>query len=108
MAGKKQNIDPMWKVFMKDLAVREPTSIREHVYLGCTQRECQTSKDIVDNNKNVRNPESPQEQQKIFLARRDLMRTSLQGRSCKEMRGAILLAGQLNNSTTIQSRNSMP
>ena len=36
MAGKKQNIKPMWKVL-------------DHVYLGCTQRQCETSKDIVDN-----------------------------------------------------------
>ena len=36
MAGKKQNIQPMWKVL-------------DHVYLGCTQRQCETSKDIVDN-----------------------------------------------------------
>ena len=27
----------------------EPTSFLDHVYLGCTQRQCQTSKDIVDN-----------------------------------------------------------
>ena len=49
LALKKQNIDPMWKVLMKELDVGEPTSFIDHVYLGCTQRECQTSKDIVDN-----------------------------------------------------------
>ena len=27
----------------------EPTSFLDHVYLGCTQRQCETSKDIVDN-----------------------------------------------------------
>ena len=27
----------------------EPTSFLDHVYLGCTQRQCQISKDIVDN-----------------------------------------------------------
>ena len=27
----------------------EATSFLDHVYLGCTQRECQLSKDIVDN-----------------------------------------------------------
>ena len=48
LAGKKQNIDPMWKVLMKDVDLGEPTSFLDHVYLGCTQRECQTSKDIVD------------------------------------------------------------
>ena len=27
----------------------EPTSFLDHVYLGCTQRQCEISKDIVDN-----------------------------------------------------------
>ena len=33
---------------MKDVDLGEPTSFRDHVYLGCTQRECKTSKDIVE------------------------------------------------------------
>ena len=31
----------------------DPTSFLDHVDLGCTQRECQTSKDIVDNSRNM-------------------------------------------------------
>ena len=34
---------------MKEVDVGEPTSYLDHVYLGCTQRECETCKDIVDN-----------------------------------------------------------
>ena len=34
---------------MKDVDLGEPTSDLDNVYLGCTQRECQISKDIVDN-----------------------------------------------------------
>ena len=49
LAGKKQNLDPMWKVLNKDVDLGEPTSFLDHVYLGCTQRECQISKDIVEN-----------------------------------------------------------
>jgi len=49
LAGKKQNIDPMWKVLNKEVDLGEPTSFLDHVYLGCTQRQCETSKDIVDN-----------------------------------------------------------
>ena len=49
LTGKKQNISPTWKILMKDVDLGEPTSFLDHVYLGCTQRECQTSKDIVDN-----------------------------------------------------------
>ena len=49
LAGKKQNIDPMWKVLNKEVDLGEPTSFLDHVYLGCTQRQCEISKDIVDN-----------------------------------------------------------
>ena len=49
LAGKKQNLDPMWKVLNKEVDLGEPTSFLDHVYLGCTQRQCQISKDFVDN-----------------------------------------------------------
>ena len=49
LAGKKQNIDPMWKVVNKEVELREPTSFLKHVYLRCTERQCEISKDIVDN-----------------------------------------------------------
>ena len=49
LAGKKHNIDPMWKVLIKEVDLGEPTSFLDHVYLGCTQRQCKISKDIVDN-----------------------------------------------------------
>ena len=49
MAGKKQNLDPMCKVVNKEVDLGVPTSFLDHVYLGCTQRQCETSKDIVDN-----------------------------------------------------------
>ena len=49
LAGKKQNIDPMWKVLNKEVDLGEPTSFLDRVHLGCTQRQCEISKDIVDN-----------------------------------------------------------
>ena len=49
LGGKKQNIDPMWKVLNKEVQLGEPTSYLDHVFLGCTQRQCQIIKDIVDN-----------------------------------------------------------
>ena len=48
LAGKKQNIDPMWKVLNREVDLGEPTSFLDHVYLGCTRRPCEISKDIVD------------------------------------------------------------
>ena len=41
LAGKKQNINPMWKVLNKEVDLGEPTSFLDHVYLGCTQRQCE-------------------------------------------------------------------
>ena len=49
LAGKKENIDLMWKVLNKEVDLGEPTSFLDHVYLVCTQRQCEISKDIVDN-----------------------------------------------------------
>ena len=49
LAGKKQNLDPMWKVLNQVVDLGEPTSFLDHVYLGCTQRQCEISKDVVDN-----------------------------------------------------------
>ena len=49
LAGEKQNLDPMWKLLNKEVDLGEPTSFLDHVYLGCTQRQCEISKDIVDN-----------------------------------------------------------
>ena len=48
LAGKKQNLDPMWKVLNEEVDLGEPTSFLDHVYLGCTQRQCEISKNIVD------------------------------------------------------------
>ena len=42
LAGKKQK-----RILMKDVDLGEPTSFLDHVYLGCTQRECRISKDII-------------------------------------------------------------
>ena len=49
LAGKKQNLDTMWKLLNKEVDLGEPTSFLDHEDLGCTQRQCPISKDIVDN-----------------------------------------------------------
>ena len=49
LAGKIQNIVPVWKLLSKEADLGEPTPSFDHVYLGCTQRQCEMSKDIVDN-----------------------------------------------------------
>ena len=69
LAGKKQNIDPMWNVLNKEVDLGEPTSFLDHVYLGCTQRQCEINKDIVDNYREQKNYHSL----KIFVFLRGLM-----------------------------------
>ena len=49
LAGKKQNIDPMWKLPNEEVDLGEPTSFLDHDDLGCTQRQCEISKNTVDN-----------------------------------------------------------
>ena len=51
LAGKKQNIDPMWKLLNKEVDLGEPKSFLDHENLKCTQGQCEISKDIVDNHR---------------------------------------------------------
>ena len=44
LAEKKQKINPMWKVLKKEVDLGESTSFLDHVYLVCTQRQCEISK----------------------------------------------------------------
>ena len=46
MAGKKQKM--AWKNLMKKVELGEPSSFLDHVYLGCTQRECKPNETIID------------------------------------------------------------
>ena len=72
LAGKKHNIDPMWKV-LKEVDLGEPTSFLDHVYLDCTQRQCQTSNDTVDNYRTMfKSRISAGGVEKIFVFHHDL------------------------------------
>ena len=46
LAGKKQDL--MWKTSMKHVDPGEPTSFLDHVYLGCTQRDCKSNESMID------------------------------------------------------------
>ena len=48
MAGKKQHITPMRKKLMIYVDLDERTSFLDHMYLGCTQRECTPNESIID------------------------------------------------------------
>ena len=43
----------MSKVINKEVDLGEPTSFLDHVYLGCTQKQCEMSKDMVDNDRTM-------------------------------------------------------
>ena len=49
LAGKEQNSDPKSKVLNKEVDLGQHTSLVDHKNLECTQRQCEISKDIVDN-----------------------------------------------------------
>ena len=48
MADIKQNMAPMWKTLMRNVHLGEPTSFLDHVYLGCTQRDCKPNETIIE------------------------------------------------------------
>ena len=105
LAGKKQNLDPMWKVLHKEVDLGEPTSFLDYVYLGCAQRECKISKDIEDNHRNLCESRMSAGALEKLLSSEKLM-VPWHGRSCKEMRG-LDIAHYRTKRLITQSRNSM-
>ena len=56
--GRKEtkNTNPVWKVLNEEVDMGEPTSFFDHVYQGCTQRDCKTSEVILDIQMDLLNP----------------------------------------------------
>ena len=80
LTGKKQNIDPMWKVLTKEVDLGEPTSFFDQVYLGCTQEEnAKRAKILLSITEIWLNPGSLQEPKKSNLVQASLTQTSLHG-----------------------------
>ena len=46
MAGRKQDLSLMHKKLTKFVDIAEPASFLDHVYLGCTQRECKPNENV--------------------------------------------------------------
>ena len=105
LAGKKQNLDPMWKVLNKEVDLEEPTSFLDHVYLGCTQRQCEVSQNIVDNYRTMFESRiSAGGLEKLSFPQSSYFFMVLwHGWSCKEVCGTILWVGEQDDSTTLQS-----
>ena len=110
--GWKENINPMWKVLNEEVDLGEPTSFFDHVYLGCTQRrECETSKDIVDNYRSMFDSRISAAALEKYQVQGNLTRTFPHGpmtwKGMQEMRGKIFRTGKQNNSTAFQSRSTI-
>ena len=65
MAGKKQNVAPMWKTLMKNVDLDEPTSFLHHENLGCTQRECKTNEIVEEYTKMIQSRISARATEKL-------------------------------------------
>ena len=96
---------------MKDVDLGEPTSFLDHVYLGCTQQECETSKDFVDNYSNMFESRISAGAGESYPILRNLAQTFPHGlmmwKVMRRMRGQMLRTSEQNNATFKQSRNTM-
>ena len=101
---RNKNINPMWKVLNKEVDLGEPASFLDHVYLGYTQRQCEISKGIVDNYRTMFQSRISAEATEKLPCWENL---SVSSWSCEEICGTILRLGKQNDSTTLQSINSM-
>ena len=54
LAGRNQNLNTMRQKLMKFVDLGELASILDHVYLGCTKRECKSNGSIIEECRNVR------------------------------------------------------
>ena len=111
MAGKKQNVNPMWKVLNKEFDLGEPTSFVDHVYLGCTQRNCEMSKDSVDNYRTMFESRISAGANEKLPCSENMSISSWcydMGGHAKKCVERYCELGNKNDSTALQSINSMP
>ena len=112
LAGKKQNIDPMWKLLNKEVDLGEPTSFLDNVYsvwlhstrLRNKQRYCGQLQSHVW----IQNFRRSNRKITVLWKSAYLFVVLRHGGSCQEMCGTILRASEQNNKANIQSYNSMP
>ena len=67
LAGKKQNMNPMWKVPNKEVDMGEPTFFLIMYTWDALEDNVKFRKDTVDKNMTILNPKFPQEQRKITM-----------------------------------------
>ena len=69
--GKKQNLDPMWKVLNKEVDFGEPTSFLDHVFLGVLNDSLKSAKILFTITDSCSNPEFQQGLRKKLRARKN-------------------------------------
>ena len=79
MAGKKQYMAPMWKKMMKNVDFDRPTSLLDHVYWGCTQRECKPNEILLGSFQRCLNLVFLLEQLKSYRGGKNLRQIRLRG-----------------------------
>ena len=67
LAGKTENIEPTWHMFMQVADLGESTSFLDHENLGCTQRKCKIRNEFVKNTEICSNPGFLLEPRKNYL-----------------------------------------
>ena len=102
MAGKKQNLALMCKTWMKNVDIEEPTSYLDHVYLGCTQRECKPDDTIIEQQEKMFESRiSAGAAEEIFrmgqVTFKNFSVVLRHGRTCSKMRGTVLRIGKQEN-----------
>ena len=112
MTGKKQNIAPMWKKWMKNVGLDEPTSFPDHENLGCTRRECKPNEIIIDEYRNMfQSPTSAGAAEKLPGWEKTRTKNSRvvirYGGTRGKMRRTVLRIGEQKDRAVVQSLKSL-
>ena len=108
--GKKQNINPTWKVLNEEVDLGEPKSFLDHEYLGLYSTSTwkkQTHCWQLQNHVWIQNFRRSNWKITVLGKSAYFFVVLWYGRSCQEMCGTILWVGEQDDSTTLQSINSM-
>ena len=110
LAGKKQNMDPMWKVLQKEVDLGEPTSFLDHGIPGMYSKKMRNKQRYggqLQNHVRIANFRGRNWKTSIPSKSSHFFMVLWYGGSCKEMCGAILWVSKQDDSTTLQSIYSM-
>ena len=107
--GWKENLDPLWKVLNKEVDLWEPTSLLDHIYLGCTQSQCDKQRYCgqLQNHVRIENLSGEDRKTSILSKSSNTFMVLRHGWSCKEVCGTILWVGKQDDATTLQSIYSL-